>query len=392
LRLDVRRSLTSIVLFLGAWVASVGTHAFLFASTGDWKSLYNKGVTAMEGDDPTSAAHFFEQAAALRPADPNVLFGLASAYLRSGKGQQGLAKIHQLLSLPGVNFNTLMSTGHLLMNSGQVEEAIETFKRAQKITPPTVEGQNSSAYFDNLFAYLLTQSQQNQQAVERLQSLVNAEPKDSEARFRLVLMLTRTADFGRAYETAQQALQKFPDDPQIVLSYALACYFSQHTHEAESAYLRLIRMEPNSDQPFFALGNFYSDLGKFDDAAKNFEIAVSRDPKNYLNHYMYGTMLFRLNKISEATAQFRTALELRPSHADSYFWLGRILLRQGNLDEALATFERTIRLEPKHIAAYYQLGLLYGRKGEKEKSEQMFKIQNQLNADIHKGIIYERMP
>jgi len=370
----------------------VGTHAFLFSSTEDWKSLYNEGVTAMEGDDPRIAAHFFERAAALRPDDPKVLFGLASAYFRSGQAQRGMAKVHRLVSVPGVDFSVLMSTGHLLMNSGRLEEAIETFQRAQKVAPPTVERQNSSAYFDNLFAYLLAQSQQNQQAVEHLQNLVKAEPNNSEARFRLALMLARTADFGRAYHVAQEALQKFPDDPQTVLSYALACYFTEHTNEAESAYLRLIRLEPNSDQSYFALGNFYSDLGKFDDASKDFETAVSKDPENYLNHYMYGTMLFRLNKISEATAQFKTALELNPSHADSYFWLGRILLRQGNPDEALATFERTIKLEPKHIAAYYQLGLLYARKGEKEKSDQMFKIQNQLNADIHKGIIYERMP
>jgi tetratricopeptide (TPR) repeat protein len=371
---------------------ALATHAFLFASTGDWKSLYNQGVTAMEADDARGATVFFERAAALHPNEPDVLFGLASAYFRSGKAQQGLTTVHKLLSLPSVNFKTLMSTGHMLMNSGRLEEAIEVFKRAQKIAPPTVEGQNSAVYFDNLFAYLLEQSQHNQQAVEHLQSLVKAEPNDSEARFRLILMLAKTADFGRAYETAKQALQEFPDNPQIVLSYALACYFTQHTDAAESAYRQLIQMEPDSDQPYFALGNFYSDLGKFEDAAKNFETAVSKNPKNYLNHYMYGTMLFRLNRISEATAQFKTALEFNPSHADSYFWLGRILLRQGILDGALADFQKTIQLEPKHIGAYYQLGLLYGRKGENEKAEEMFKHQEQLNADIHKGIIYERMP
>jgi tetratricopeptide (TPR) repeat protein len=392
LRLDASRRLVRSACAFGAWVALVPAHVFSSVPREDWKSLYNQGVAAIESGDFGSAVVFFERANALQPSNPQVLLGLASVDFRSGKAQQGLATVHQLLSLPGVDFNALMSAGHLLMNSGRLEEAIDTFKRAQKIAPPTVEGQNSSAYFDNLFAYLLAQSQQNQQAVERLQSLVKAEPNNSEARFRLVLMLVKTADFGRAYETAQQALQKFPDDPQSVLSYALACYFTQRTNEAESAYLGLIRMEPNSDQPYFALGNFYSDLRKFDDAAKEFEIAVSKDPKNYLNHYMYGTMLFRLNKISEASDQFKTALELNPSHADSYFWLGRILVRQGNLDEALATFERTVKLEPKHIAAYYQLGLLYARKGEKEKSEQMFQIQNQLNADIHKGIIYERMP
>ena len=391
MRLEVRRTFAGSVLLLASWVA-LATHASLLASAQDWKSLYNQGVTAMEADDARGAAVFFERAAALHADEPDVLFGLASAYYRSERGQQGLAAIHKLLSLPSVNFQTLMSTGHLLMNSGRLDEAIDTFKRAQKIAPPAVEGQTSSLYFDNLFAYVFGQARENQQAIEHLQNLVKAQPDDSEARFRLVLMLAKSADFGRAYQTAQQALQRFPDDPQIVLSYALACYFTQHTAEAESSYRRLIRLEPDSDQPYFALGNFYSDLDKFEDAAKDFEIAVSKDPANYRNHYMYGTMLFRLNRINEATAQFKTALQLNPSHADSYFWLGRILLRQGKVDEALATFQKTVQLEPKHIAAHYQLGLLYARKGEQEKSRQMFKIQDQLNADIHKGIIYERMP
>jgi superkiller protein 3 len=371
---------------------ALATHAFLLASTEDWKTLYNQGVTAIESDDPRSAARFFEKAAALHPDDRTVLMGLASAYFKTGRPQKAVEITQKLLSRPGLDFKTAMVAGRLLMNNAQTEKAIEAFKLAQKIAPPTVEGQPSPIYFDNLFAYLLTESKRNLEAVEHLQSLAEAEPKDPEVRFRLVLTLARSADFGRSYEAAKQALEDFPNNSQILLSYALACYFTQHTDAAESAYRQLIQMEPNSDQPYFALGNFYSDLGRFSDAAQNFELAVSKAPENYLNHYMYGTMLFRLNKQSEATAQFRKALQLNPSHADSCFWLGRILLREGKVDEAIAEFERTIQLEPKHIGAYYQLGLLYTRKGEVEKAKEMFKIQDQLNADIHKGIIYERMP
>jgi tetratricopeptide (TPR) repeat protein len=255
-----------------------------------------------------------------------------------------------------------------------------------------VEGKPTSVYFDKLFADLLQESKRNQEAVEHLQRLVEAEPNDPEHRFRLILMLARTADFGRSYQEAQRALEKFPTDPQIVLSYALACYFTQRTDAAKSAYLKVIRMEPESDQPYFALGNFYTDLGRFDEAAEDFGLAVSKDPNNYLNHYMYGVALFRLNRPAEATAELRKALELNPSHADSYFWLGRIALRQDKAAEARADFERAIRLEPKHIGAYYQLGLLYAHAGEKEKSEEMFRIHRQLDEDVHKGIIAERMP
>jgi tetratricopeptide (TPR) repeat protein len=376
-----------------AWVALVATQAFLFGFTEDWKSLYNQGVTAIESNDPSSAARFFEKAGALHPNDPNVLFGLASAYFKSGTPQQGVEIAQKLLSHRGLDFKTLMATGHLLMINGHIEKAIEAFQLAQKIAPPTVEGQKSSVYFDSLFAYLLRESKRNGEAIEHLQRLVEAEPNDPEVRSSLVLMLAWTGDFARSYVAAKQALQDFPKNPQVLLSYALASYFAQHADTAESAYRQLIEMEPDSDQPYFALGNFHSDLGWFRDAAQNFELAVSKGPENYLNRYMYGMMLLRLNKISEATAQFNRTLELNPSHADSYFWLGQILLREGKADEALAEFERTIKLEPKHIGAYYQLGLLYARKGEKEKSKEMFKIQDQLNTDIHKGIIhdYERM-
>jgi tetratricopeptide (TPR) repeat protein len=373
-------------------VAFLATHAILFGAVEEWKSLYNQGVTAIESDDPKGAARLFEKSAALQPNNPRVLLGLAAAYFKSGNPQLGLEVVQKLLALPGLDFSTLMATGHLLISNEYVDKGMEVFKLAQRISPPSVEGENSSVYFEKLFSDLLAQSQRKSEAVEHLQRLAEAEPNDPEIRFQLILMLARAADFGRSYAEAQQALETFPKNPQIVLSYALACYFTQHTDAAESAYHQLIQMEPDSDQAYFALGNFYSDLGRFSDSAKNFEIAVSKDPKNYLNHYMYGVMLIRLNKLSEATAQLNRALELNPTHADSHFWLGRILLRQGKRAEALAAFQRTIKLEPKHIGALYQLGLLYGRKGEKDKAEEMFKLQDQLNADIHKGIIYERMP
>jgi len=373
-------------------VVLVPAHAFLSGPAEDWKSLYNQGVTAIESDDLGSARLFLERANALQPNNPRVLLALASVYFKTGKGPRGLQKVQTLLGLRGLDFRTLMAAGQLLMGYGYLAKAAEAFKLAQKIAPATVERKPSPVYFAKLFADLLQESKQNQEAVEHLQRLVTSEPNDPGHSFRLILMLARTADFGRSYQEAQRALEKFPTDPQIVLGYALACYFTQHTDAAESAYLRLIQMEPESDQPYFALGNFYTDIGRFDEAAKDFGIAVSKDPRNYLNHYMHGVALFRLNQPVKATSELRKALELNPSHADSCFWLARIALRQGKTDEARVEFERTIKLEPKHIGAYYQLGLLYARAGEVVKSEEMFRIQRKLNEDVHKGIIAERMP
>lgn len=391
MRLQAGRKFTGSILLIVAWVA-LATDAGLVASPQDWKSLYDQGVIAMEANDPRGAALFFERAAALRPNEADVLLGLASAYLRSGRTPQALVKIQKLLSIPGLDFKMLMATGHLLMNSGQLAEASEVLKRAQRLAPDKVEGQTKTIYFDNVFAYLFTQLQQNQRALEKLQGLVEAEPRNPKAHFRLILMTARTADFGKAYALAEQALKQFPNDPQIVLAYALTSYFTTHNNAAESAYSRLIRMEPDSGQPYFARGNFYSDLDRFSDAARDFATATAKDPNNYADHYMYGFVLFRLNNISKASSQLKEALELSPADAASAYMLGLISLRQGKRQEAIEDFEKTIRLEPNYIGAYYRLGLLYAREGKKEKAAQMFKIQKELNAKIHEGIIYAEFP
>lgn len=380
------------VVSASAWVALVATPYLLLSSEASWKALYNQGVAALESDDPRTAASLFEKAADLQPDSPTILYGLASAYFRSGRPRQALQKTQKLLALPSADFKLLMATGNLLFSQGHVSQAIEAFKLAQKRAPPTVEGQKSSVYFDGLLAELYAKSKQDREAIDSLERLVNSEPDNPDSYFKLALVLTKRGDFGRSFEVAQQALTKFPQSPNILLVYALVCYFSARNDMAEAAYLRLIRMEPESDQPYFALGNFYTDLGRFRDAAKYFGLAVSKDPKNYLNHYMYGVALFRLDKLPEAATELKKALELDPNHADSCFWLGRIDLRQGKAAEALEAFERTVKVEPKHIGAHYQLGLLYARKGDQEKSKEMFRIQQQLNDDLHKGIVAERMP
>src|SRR5256885_1668638 len=160
--------------------------------------------------------------------------------------------------------------------------------------------------------------QQDSDAIARLERLVTSEPDQPEHYYRLGLMLIKAADFDRCYLLLDPAVRKFPRSPEVRLAYALASYFTGRNELAEKAYKELIRLRPDSDQPYFALGNFYEDLGRDADAAEAFGQAASKDSRNYLNRYMWGVALFRSQKQPEALAELIKALKLNPTHADSH--------------------------------------------------------------------------
>ncbi len=359
-------------------------------SVRDPVALFNLGTVALESGDARSAVSYLEKASAAQPRDPVTLKSLIGAYLSAGQPAAALQKADQLLALGEPDPKFLIETGEMLSRAGHLSHAVLFYRAAGK------EQTGASGFYANLLAEADAQIQRDREAVAQLQKLVAAEPRNPAHTFRLGLEWIKLGQFERAYDLFRPAVtgHKSPEirPPEIQLGYALACYFTGRNEEAEKSYLELVRLSPGSDQPYFALGNFYADTGRTAEAVRAFRRASARNPSNYLNAYMCGVSLFRAQSYAQAETSLRTALKLNPQHADSYFWLGKIRLLEGDREKALEAFERAAKLEPKHPGAHYQRALLYAQMGEKQKSEEAFEIQRQLNAQLHKGLVALRMP
>ncbi|HZT29872.1 MAG TPA: tetratricopeptide repeat protein [Bryobacteraceae bacterium] len=359
-----------------------------------WKAVYNRGAEALERGEPREAAAEFEKALGLAPGNAGVLHGLMTAELAAGRIGAALEASGKLLTRlreGGGDFALSMAAAQALAAHGQLAGAAEFYKLAQQHAPAAIDGRPSAVYFDNLFAALFAQMKQGGEAVARLERLAAAEPQEPAHVYQLGLMLIQTARFGRAYDTMQRGVERFPASFEVQLAYALSCYFSGRNEQAEAAYRRLTEMRPASAQPYFALGNFYADTGRDSEAAAAFARAVKLEPGQFLNQYMYGVELYRTQKIAPAEASLRRAVELNPGHADSHYWLGKVYLAEDRAARALGEFEEAVKLEPKHIGAYYQLALLYQRRGEKEKAREALRRRGELMQQLHQGIVAERM-
>jgi tetratricopeptide (TPR) repeat protein len=347
------------------------------------------GLVALQTGEPQSAVSSFERALELRPDEGTIVYNLIFAYLGSNQNIQALQKVDHLLAGHNADPALYIQTGELLARYGHLAHAAQCYRAAEArgMKSPSVR-----LAVDKLLVEADAQIERDRADITRLEALLQSNRGRPEPYFQLGLMLIKLGQFSRALELLEPAAARFPASPEIRLAYALACYFTGRNEKAEAAYKRLVQMQPESDQAYFALGNFYADVGKLPDAAASFRRAVAKNPKNYLNHYMLGLVQFRLQNYRESASSLERALQLNASHADSNFWLAKIHLLQGEQKQALDCLERTVKLEPKHLAAYYQLGLLYARNGEKEKSRDAMEMQRQLNAQLHKGLVALRMP
>ncbi|KAJ1646780.1 hypothetical protein J3B02_001389 [Coemansia erecta] len=74
--------------------------------------------------------------------------------------------------------------------------------------------------------------------------------------------------------------------------------------------------------------------GDLQEAMKNYDTAIAKDPQNYLTYFNRATTLLSLSKHASAVRDFSRAIELKPDFEQAYFYRARIYLKEGNYSGA----------------------------------------------------------
>jgi tetratricopeptide (TPR) repeat protein len=94
-------------------------------------------------------------------------------------------------------------------------------------------------------------------------------------------------------------------------------------------------------------------------ALKDFEQAVSLDPKYVEAHLNIGAIGLSSRQYEKAEQSFRAVLKLQPNNVDATIGLGVALRGQRKFDEAEQSYKKAKELDPKNCAVPYDLGVLY---------------------------------
>jgi tetratricopeptide (TPR) repeat protein len=227
------------------------------------------------------------------PDQPDVLYPLAEAYLKSGKIDEARSTIAHLDKVSSDNSRTLAGTGVLLARYGLYDDAIQHFQAAlqAKSGSDDVSFDLATAYFGKgLYADALSAAMQVSEAGR----------KDDSYLALLGDIYAHQGDSARAKEIYRNAINRNPDNDQDYLSLALLDFRENNVAAAKQTLLKGQTRIPGSGKIIWGLGLASALEGDTAGAARQLERAVEILPEWPGSYSTLGVFYFQSGQIAKA--------------------------------------------------------------------------------------------
>ncbi len=183
-------------------------------------------------------------------------------------------------------------------------------------------------------------------------------------------------------------VRQIESDPKVqhmrqVMGHYKEAMESRHQDKPEQTIIhakRLIKEQPDSNAPWFILGDAYFETGKFEEALAAFNTSLSMRPDDpYVLNYR-GTTYAQLGMAGKAIADYSRVIEIRkktsskqwdaivsryagsflaPSMSELYALRGELYLKQGEREKAIADCTEAIKLNPADDKARFVRATVY---------------------------------
>lgn len=132
-----------------------------------------------------------------------------------------------------------------------------------------------------------------------------------------------------------------------------------HLELARAAEARAAQCPPRTAWEHYALGRSLLAEGHVENAATQFEQAVTKDRGGLWSNFYHGVCSYRLRRFDDATVAFTVCTTLAPELAGCFCNRALAFAGQGRTDRALRDFDRALELDPDLAEAALQRGLLH---------------------------------
>ncbi|MCI0697599.1 tetratricopeptide repeat protein [candidate division KSB1 bacterium] len=163
--------------------------------------------------------------------------------------------------------------------------------------------------------------------------------------------------------------------------------------DKENKLINIDKKKPPSDKLFLQIipkktmtfkedgSILYGTEGQADEAIKQYNLAISRDPGSAPSYFNLGQIYARRNQIDQAIENYKLAIKYKPDHTEAHLELGYAYAQKGIFDEAIKELEIALRYRPNSATAYNYLGITYNNKGQIDSSIKNYKLAIQEQND-----------
>jgi tetratricopeptide (TPR) repeat protein len=281
-------------------------------------------VGAQTTTDPTISAAATEHWNAAHQAEKLKQFGVAVSEYR---------KVTELEPTFAAGFASL---GQAFMEQRDFAGAVAPLKHALELDAALVPAHQLLGYA------LLAQGY----AADAIPHLEKAHEQSA-----LGIAQVETGQFADAITNLQAALQKRPNDPDLLYYLGRASGLL-----SKQSIDTLVALYPDSARASQSMAENYFVLRQMGEAEKQYEQALRTRPDTPNLHLELGQVFAMTSRWPQAEEQFRAEAKLQPGNAEAAYRLGDALLHEGKAREARNELQRANKLQPQMPETLYSLG------------------------------------
>ena len=190
-------------------------------------------------------------------------------------------------------------------------------------------------------------------AAERIYAkLLRQVPGDFNALHMLGVIRARQGKFSEAEGLIARAL-RYGQSAEALSNHGNVLSELGRHEEAIRQFRHALLIKPNSPEAEFNLGNALVKIERMDEAAKAFAAAIAAKPDLPGALQNHADVLRELGRHREAAVVLHRAISLSPQDPELRIRLGGILQESGDLEGARAAFEAALSCDPSATSAYY---------------------------------------
>jgi tetratricopeptide (TPR) repeat protein len=235
------------------------------------------------------------------------------------------------VAFDGVSLNI---SGDKLYENGDLQGAIDEFKRALSIDPSNVNVRNSLGVCYGLRG-------DYESAIEEFKSVASIDPGDYMAMFNLGLVHTLRKQPERALEFFLNADKINGDVFEVAFQSGKLYFESGHLEKAKLFLERAAKIDPDSGAVYRYLGDCYAAGNLTQDAISAYKKAIRHNPQDAAAMSALGCLFDDQGENPEITLMFcQESVGLSPENGLFRYRLARLYFRQNRFDDALKEYKK----------------------------------------------------
>jgi tetratricopeptide (TPR) repeat protein len=325
------------------------------------KAYYCRGLSHIGKGDTRMGQQDLLKAVEFNPGLLDARLLLAEFYLRDRNADLARQQIDAAVKIAPRNTRVLMHQASLKVLEKDMKGAEEIYGRIIQ-----ADADYAPAYIQLGLIYNLTNRQP--EALKSFKKALALNPQQADALALVVGVNVRDKQYDEALKACEDHKKKVADSPGslALIEYLEGNVFlaKKDSKAAQERFKKAIEIEPNNPAAYVALAEVYAREKRFDEAIREYETVIAKNPKYLAGYMALGTIYDQKGDGKKAETYYRKALEIKKDFgpaANNLAW--NLAEGGGNIDEALTFAQIAKEQLPNSSAVMDTLGYIYYLKG-----------------------------